>query len=472
MRNIFIIISILLITIQVSNQTLQVISPIDIKSTINKIKGNSNGEIESIFGRFGEIPYGKSITGYAFSYYPYNEDINDWCDSSKFVHISSNMDYQDSPLPIVLANSLNCSFTVKAKNVQAAKGSALIIYSSTDDFEYSKNYDDNDGQSITIPTILIKRDSGKILFDALSSDTSKKIMLSLSFKDIINEGNNVNMQIYLRSDQVKALHFFKEFESYALKLGNKLNFTPVYKYTECTFCDSKDNLEELPEDSCFRDGKYCGSLNLDLNITNSRLILLENLRQKCIYEKFDLKKYWNYMIKFSEVCANINLPTFNKKCSLEVMKLVNIDNFEVESCMKNELANKSDENSLMAKDYELYNKYSVHRYPQIIINNFKYKDIWLASSVMDFICERYISPSDTICTSSYDIVEDDDDISYGTIFLLVFTILFSMIIVAYCYRRIVNKAIDQSIEDRIFKQTQDSVGNYSRMDRSVINTDN
>lgn len=477
MKNLILLSLILASLMIVTHQDLQVISPKDLRETLAKINKSGNGEIKTKTGRFGQVPFGKSINGYAYSHFPFEPELNDWCDPAKFVYIVTDSgDTESNLVPIVIATSTGCSFTKKAQTAQNARGKALIIVGGDDDdFEDAENQDTVDDASITIPTLIVKKDSGDTIFNYIKNDSSKRIILSLSFKDSI-VGGKVNMQLYLRSDTIKALHFFKEFEQYFDKLGDRLNFTPVYKYTECLFCPSQDNLEDVPEDGCFKEGHFCGSFNLDLKIENSRLVLLENLRQKCIYEVYPLKTYWNYMKNFSDLCADLSFPTFNKKCSKEVMRLVKIDNSKVEECMQAEITKKDQQISVMAKDYDLYNKYSVHRYPQIIINEMKYKEEWLAQQVFHFICESNLA-NDPVCqppkpgeTQIELNPTDDDDIGFGTLILLVFIILLCMLIIAYCYRRIVNRTIDESIEDRIVKQTRDSVGNYSRMDKNTILT--
>lgn len=474
MRKFFLIIVLLLIFINISIQDLQIVSPRDLRDTLTKLNKGSSGEIKSVAGNFGEIPYRNTINGYIYVHYPYDKEANDWCDPGKFVYIDPTIgDPERRTFPVAIATSNGCPFTVKAKNVQNAKGVALIIISSNNDFEEQKNFDDYDSKIITIPTLIIQKDSGDTIFDYIKNDNNAKIILSISFKSVFL-GGKINMQLFLRSDQVKALHFFTEFEQYFNRLGDKLNFTPVYKYTECLFCQFSDSLEDLPLDSCFKEGKFCGAINQDLNIDNSRLVLLENLRQKCIFEKYDIGIYWKYMMKFSEICADLNLPTFDKACSKQVMRLVNIETSKVEDCMLTQITASDEVTNVMKQDYDLYTKYSVHRYPQIIINDIKYKGNWLAQSVFKSVCEKDLS-NDPVCEppkpeQQIDLNYYDEEIGIGTIILVIFIVLFCMLLIVYCYRRIVNKTIEESIEDRIFNQTKSSVGNYSRMDKNNILT--
>lgn len=465
---------ILLLSISFSLQSVTVIAPNSLKDSITKLTKKQPGEMKVRIGNFGEIPYGKSIYGYAYSMFPYKPESNDWCDPAVFSYIPidfSSLNFELNNSPIVIANALNCSFTQKALNAQRAKGVALIIISNDNYFAETLNVDDTEGKQITIPTMIVNAATGAILTDYLRENnnlgTFARITLSLSFKSNI-ENDKLNMKMYFRSDQVKALHFFKEFEQYAQKLGDQLVFRPVYKYTECTFCDSNDKLEDEPVDNCFLQGKYCGGYSSDLNIENSRMVLLENLRQKCIFTSYPLATYWKYMVRFSDTCADLSLPLFDRNCSNDIMSTSQISKEVVEACMSKALSDP--ESKLLSEDVSDFEEAKIHRYPGITINKVKYKGSWLAQHVFHSICEgflmnHYVCKPDEV--SQYSESESDGISVWGIAFIVV-GVIFTMLIIILCYRRIVNKAIDETIEDRIYRQTQDSVGNYSKMDKSGI----
>ena len=73
---------------------------------------------------------------------------------------------------------------------------------------------------------------------------------------------------------------------------------------------------------------------------NPRVILLENLRQSCIYHEYkseDLDMYWNYMINFAESCADPNNPLFTEFCAYEMMKFTGVDTSRIMICMQNQI---------------------------------------------------------------------------------------------------------------------------------------
>jgi hypothetical protein len=123
----------------------------------------------------------------------------------------------------------------------------------------------------------------------------------------------------MRSDDIKSLYFFKEFKNFYKNIGIKrVSFNPVYKYA------SNENLDEEDlENSCVMK-KYCAKENPQLKISFPIFIIIENIRQKCLFSKYKnsendfFDKYWEYMVLFGEECASPDKPNFQPDCSKEV----------------------------------------------------------------------------------------------------------------------------------------------------------
>jgi len=98
---------------------------------------------------------------------------------------------------------------------------------------------------------------------------------------------------------------------------------------------------------------------------------MENIRQSCIYElnKEDIDPYWDYMITFSDTCADLNNPLFHQKCAKDVMVALGIDEKNVNECMEKLIKN----NGKIEEDSKLYKDKMVYKVPEIIINGIKYK---------------------------------------------------------------------------------------------------
>jgi hypothetical protein len=78
---------------------------------------------------------------------------------------------------------------------------------------------------------------------------------------------------------------------------------------------------------------------IELKVMNPRIILLENLRQSCIYHTYrveNLDMYWNYMINFAEACADPKNPLFTEECAVDMLKFTGIDEAKIIACMEEE----------------------------------------------------------------------------------------------------------------------------------------
>lgn len=99
----------------------------------------------------------------------------------------------------------------------------MILVSSTNDFEDDNNFDDKLGEKVDIPTIIIRHAQGSKLKRYIESTSFNKPIVSIKFSGRIWENGSFRMEMYLRSDDIKSLHFFKEFNIYYQKLSKIYN---------------------------------------------------------------------------------------------------------------------------------------------------------------------------------------------------------------------------------------------------------
>lgn len=86
--------------------------------------------------------------------------------------------------------------------------------------------------------------------------------------------------------------------------------TPHYVFWKCTFCE-----KEYLESDCFGGGKYC-AVEPSNEKQKGREIILEDLRQKCIYNEYygspsTRNLWWAYMEHVHSNCYNV----INSDCS-------------------------------------------------------------------------------------------------------------------------------------------------------------
>lgn len=520
MRNFICNLLILSFIVKTSLQDIKVINPKYLAVKVQIENKGAEGEILSRNGKFGEIPYGKTIIGNLYVHDLTSSTNNDWCNSEKYSFIDYSLVNDNIKTPIIaIANDDNCPFAQKAMNVQNAGGNALIIHTKNSFYDWEKNVDDYlYGDNLRIPTKIITYTTGQKLIDAVvnlykqkllnNNNNLETVVLSLSYKNFISSGQDIEFALYFRSDQVKAANFFTEFSRYKNLLAKRFKFAPYYHYYICNECNGPytTRLDDELDEGCI--GSYCGIVNHDLNIKNPKLVTLENLRQKCIYELYPLDFYWNYMISFDEICFSYDhkLTEFNQECISKVLSTVEkkqdsfnqednnrltselnqnnylnkikVKNYEgkfvfsedaVNECMELSVAvlklNSND--NLFKNDIEAFKTNKVHRYPVIELNGIKYKASWSAKHIFNSICAAL---GEGICKQEYEFSEayvKQEKSSVGLILLVTLGIIIIMLIIALCYRRYVNKLIESSIEQRIYKQTQESIGNYSKMEKDI-----
>ena len=98
----------------------------------------------------------------------------------------------------------------------------MLIASDSNILEEEYNVDDPT-ESVSIPTIIITKDFGDIIreHNKLKKDKNEFIVINIKFSGV-KEGGYVELELFLRSDDVKARDFFSEFTYYKEKLGDKL----------------------------------------------------------------------------------------------------------------------------------------------------------------------------------------------------------------------------------------------------------
>ena len=94
---------------------------------------------------------------------------------------------------------------------------------STKDFNKidERNYEDNLGMKLDIPTVIIKADDGDKIKNAIKD--KKTVMISIKYSGV-NLGNKFKMELFLRSDDIKTVNFFKEFKYYYERLSTLKKF--------------------------------------------------------------------------------------------------------------------------------------------------------------------------------------------------------------------------------------------------------
>ncbi len=465
-----------------AGNTFTVVTPQNVADQIGLFDSQTNGVPYNI-GKFGEVPFGKTVLAMIF-FQQQRDGFNYWCDYEKTVtprELESDNTIYKEYLPMFIVDQGGCSYSSKALNVQKKGGKAMLIVDDDNDLSNNDRYNvlDVKGNLIKIPSIVIPRAYGDIFRKYLIEQKQNnpyslegKIIINIKFA-AYNPDGTVKLELFMSSDDLNAINFFKDFKKYKKALGNKLVFNPVYKYHNFNYKDSAiDNSATLSNKPCFSKGtiNFCTSNNTDLQITNPRLVLLENLKQTCIFIKYGLDFYWSYMEEFASRCADLTNPKFDRMCSEEVSGKLEINTTEHNSileCMQNLIVYDSKVN----EDYDLFNYRKIYEYPMIALNGIKFKGTWLPRTIFNSICTSFIDDQE-ICGSVKMGNSYLNSFSFSTRLIVFISLLFSFftLILICCYRRFINRSLEQSIIEKIQSQTISSIGKYhsAKMEKNQL----
>ena len=231
------------------------------------------------------------------------------------------------------------------------------------------------------------------------------------------------------------------------------DFTPHYISHESALYNDKNGVQI---EHCLTNGKYCTSPRYDLGVQNGKVILLEDIRQKCLYNlsanKTDDESltYMKYMQAFYERCISVPNPKFNYQCAYETLGFIGYDVEQVKDCIvksfnvnkENDLMFNND-NKLLEQDYEVKTNWKIKMFPTVMVNGKAINGAWTAENLFEAICAgfnnkpalcgMFFSPNNQADTKS-------QDFSAATIlFLIVLIILLNIAIIYVCKRYIIKK---------------------------------
>ena len=448
----------LIILFQIITTQVSIISPPQLVSKINT-------NIKSSIGNFGEVPFGKTLMGY-ITIVKQVDGSNYWCDETLTQDIiNEDNDLSSQYLPIVLVDhSLGCKYAEKAYNVQNRGGSVMLLVSDSNYLNDEYNIDDPIGNKIHIPTIIITKNIGDIIKEWIKENPDIKPIISIRFTGVKKSGE-IHIEFFYRSDDIKALNFFIEFYYYKLILNPILRFTPRLKYNKFVNDKTDDSLSVDSKYPCIKPEHFCTSINNILNINNPREILIENLRQSCIYETYGLDVYWQYMMNFSPLCGSIDMANFSGKCSNELMKSLEIDYNLIQECMERLVINYGK----VEEDYENFNKKKIFAIPELTINGIKYKGSWAAKNIFNTICNGFID-NDSICNINYS--QSKLKKYFGFIIIIVVSLIIVIVLFCalYCYRKKIMETFEKALNERIQKQAIKAISEYQSLKEGKENT--
>ena len=370
-----------------------------------------------------------------------------------------------------------CSYTQKVRNIEEAGGHVAIIVNDKDEkVEEMFLADDGHEGDISIPAILISRSDGdKIinyyLYHKDNKEEINKIKLEIKF-DIENKSNKVNYDIWYTPDIENVYTFLKDFQKYQKELGDSANLE-IHFVTYPHF--SYDPNSNTPKEDCLGSGLYCIRPG-KLGITDGSIIVIESIKQKCIYNiAYNNNKkdnFWTFMSKFYENC--ILKENFNQICSNDAISSSGIPLDMVNRCLydsfggtdyekQNTQYQKTSKNSILDREYEIRKQYLISRVPSITINGRLYVGSWRPQFIFEAICAALIKKPE-VCYAEGKFEREAKGFSFmGNLFIILVVLLINVTLFLICKEFIKRKVSERISSANIDTQINTAVNSYIKL---------
>ena len=417
-----------------------------------------HGVIPSSLANFGNPPYGTVSVGRVFM--PASgEELG--CSPLSRIPFVEDPDTVNSP--ILLLDRGDCPFVMKVRQAQDVGASAVIIVNDHDeDIEKIVMVDNGSGGNIYIPSFIISKKDGDLIKEYIQNEKMGKHVAITLVYDMKHESNTVHYTLWTSSENKKVYSFIEEFSQFGLKFSKeKAVFTPHYVLWYCAICKEQD-FSEAHRD-CLSGGRYCAPDPDGAGPLAGRDVVLEDLRQICVYklteEASSYKLWYDYMKVYNQTCAS---GYISKECSYSVLDKISVDSDDIEKCIKNSIEGANidiDDNAILREEKKAWNDYGIPFYPSLAINNQTYRGDWEAQEVFVALCAGFAEPQKE-CEMPQEKVEDVIEVitgvGTGTVILVLISCLILMGVVLFLYRLYIKR----EMKDEMRQQVNTAVSQY------------
>ena len=467
-RNTMLIISLF---ICITECTITIIGPDDLSSQFD------NRRIEMAYDKIGRSSYNFYTRGELYL----DEEKTNWeaCRSVKNLKTELNQYQEDSKILIVKRGG--CSFVQKARNVQRAGYSMIVIVNNMEtEIKDVIMSDDGSGSDIYIPIVMISKTDGEKIINYLEKNNSdkNKVIVEIDFDKKRRDTQTVDVKFFFSSSELRAYELFKSLTQYISQFGNQINFEPIYVVHRSPYYNEENPIRTL---NCVSRGKYCYFPKETTIIKDGQAIIMEDLRQKCIYESSkrndNLMNYYTYMKYFHSQClVKDRTPQFNENCAKKVLHsmayTVNIDSCISKSFNVMNLLNNlyiDNENTILSHEYEEILKYKLTTFPSVIINNRILDGTIKESKIIKEICLE-VREKPEFCT--YLIKNESKTRKKALIYFLIALLVLINIFIFFVCRKYILQRINERIEQGgldLDSRIKNVIGNYLSL--NSINND-
>ena len=385
-----------------------------------------------------EIEYGKvgPLTDFYIRGQIIFENIStkkDACSSLAGINLRKNNNTAyDENFKILLAFAGSCPISQKARNAQNAGASMLIIINQ-ENFLLNLNIIQETSSDIYIPIAFISNNKGKIIENYLMNNPNENIIVEINFKP--KQKKIVDFKFFFSSSEPKAYELIGNMTKYMDNFGKQVIFTPYYVVHKNPYY-----VEENPNSNinCLSRGVYCYYPKETTITQEGQKILMEDIRQKCMFElnkNKEIKQYYKYLDTFARLCINVEKKSLTRECSKLTLKNLGYDESYLDECVaisfgfaqyslsSNAYIEKN--NKILEKEYKEILKYKLTSFPAIIINEKPMEGIIKEKSIVIELCNGVLEKP-TFCSYFTGFTDEhrvqSENRSF-TIYLLIFLLI-------------------------------------------------
>ena len=311
-----------------------------------------DGEVPSSLGNFGNPPYGRSLIGRVFV----PVDSPNGCNT--LTPIQFDADPELANTPILLLDRGECPFVVKVRHAEDI-GAKLVIIANDQNSDINNIImtDNGKGGNLNIPAILISKEDSYILKKYLNDYNYKNhVTLSVNF-EIKTSRNQIKYSFWSTPAKDNSRYFLMDFASIASQFEkNVAVFEPHYLFTNCYSCEYQRY--KIADLNCLSGGRYCAEDPDKEGSLTGRDVVLEELRQICLFQQAnmtnnkDYSLWFKYQIEYFLQCSK-NL--FELSCSEKVIQKINGNEANIKKCIKESFEGEDvslADNSILRKEKE------------------------------------------------------------------------------------------------------------------------
>jgi hypothetical protein len=339
--------------------------------------------------------------------------------------------------------------------------------------------DDGSGNDIYIPIAMISKDDGEKIINFMQSNKESPIIVEINFIKKVGKYKKIDFKLFFSSSELRAYELFNNLAQYMNKFEDQVNFTPIYVVHRAPFYDENNPIRVV---NCVSKGKYCYFPKETTIINDGQAIIMEDLRQKCVYNYALIKEnifvYLNYLKYFHAECLiKGDKPQFNENCAKKVLKSLGYPIIDIDSCIAksfkvNDLLSNlyiDNENYLLEKEYDELLKYKLTVFPSVIIDNKPLDGVIKETKIMTEIC-NLIKDKPGFC---YEMMgKGSNERKKFIILILIFILVVINVFIFLVFRKYIIERINERIVQGgldLDTRIKNVIGNYFSL--SKINND-